>query len=337
MENVSNLSRPCDSYDIFAETIESGLTRPLVLLVQCIILLIGTVGNLLVLILIIKYKKLQTLSNSFVVALACADLDNCLLISCLHLAVIVDPYVVNDNSFICIFMTLEPIAMTSLSFLSLASLTTERFIAVYFPFEHLRWVNKRSVGVTITLSAIYALLVGFSPVFIMPHPISFFVQSTKSQYMEYSTAANLFIFYGVWIPAILVILISYGLISRAALKQAKKLPTFKNKGIRVRGNKLAVSVIKSVKVFIIIALGMTLIWVPYILFTTIFILHPNASEMVWLPLIIIILTNLGRGISAANPWIFVLRNKTFFECLKQLFSPRKNTVSQKTMMSQTRT
>ena len=324
MENWTNASEPLDS-NIFDETIEAGPTRPLVVLAQCTILLFGTAGNLLVLILMIKNKKLQTLSNSFVVALALADLDNCLLISCIHLLIIVAPNIANENKVICIFISLEPVAMTCLSFLSLASLTTERFIAVYFPFEHLRWVNRRSVGVTITLCGIYAFLVGFSPSFNISDPMAFNLRLVTCQGIRFSITACLYIFYGVWLPAISVIVISYGLISKAALKQAKRLPVMK---IKDKAYKHALNVSKSVKVFIVIALGMSLIWVPYILFSTIFLLHPKATEMPWLHLIIIILNNLGRGMSAVNPWIFVLRNKSFHECLKELTTRnRKSNVS----------
>ena len=52
-------------------------TTSIVIVISCLVMLVGTAGNTLVLILVAKFKQLRTYSNAFVVLLAVADLNVC--------------------------------------------------------------------------------------------------------------------------------------------------------------------------------------------------------------------------------------------------------------------
>ena len=107
--------------------------------------------------------------------------------------------------------------------------------------------------------------------------------------------------------------ILYGLITRAAVKQVKQINALSS-----QSGQNAASVLKSVKVFSHIALIMMFIWVPDIIVITVFFVCPSGCYRQTLINIMVILYTLGNSLSAVNPWIYVLRNKSFRDCFDAL-------------------
>ena len=291
-------------------------TTMIVIVISCLVMLVGTAGNTLVLILVAKFKQLRTYSNAFVVVLAVADLNVCTLVMMLQIRMMVDPTSfledAGSNRFICVVLFLEPYEITGASLLALAGLTTERFIAVYFPFQHERWINKKSVTFILILSSLYAIIAGFSPAYNIPN-LNMGTSLTMCPGIKMTTPTMLFTLYGVWIPALLTMTVLYGLITRAAVKQVRQI-----NALSPQSGQNAASVLKSVKVFSHIALIMMFIWVPDIIVITVFFVCPSGCYRETLINIMVILYTLGNSLSAVNPWIYVLRNKSFRDCFDAL-------------------
>ena len=303
----------------------SVFTMKWILIVICFTVLIsGTVGNVLVLILVAKYKQLRTISNAFVVVLAVTDLNACVVVTSAQILMLLSPeeYVLKleNNIVLCILLMVEPYGIIGASLLSLACLAVERCIAVYFPFHHSRWLNKTSVSITIASIFIYAAVSAFLPVFNFRF-MDIGVKWLVCPNVKLTTPSLLFTLYGVWVPALVTIVVSYGLICSAAYKQAKQINITISNDRSNTSN--AANVMKSIKVFAIIALCIVLDRVPKIITFT--LLFTGATEKAYSALFIAMLTfyTIGNGLSAFNPWFYVLRNKTFKYCFDNMFAACK--------------
>ena len=308
-------------------------TSIIVIVISCLVMLVGTAGNMLVLILVAKFKQLRTYSNAFVVVLAVADLNVCTLVMILQIRMMMDPISfledAGNNRYLCALLFLEPYGTTGASLLALAGLTTERFIAVYFPFQHPKWINMKSVSTVIIISSAYAIIAGFSPAYSVTN---IGISLTLCPGITMTTPTMLFTLYGVWMPALLTMTILYGLITRAAVKQVRQI-----NALSPQSGQNAASVLKSVKVFSHIALIMMFIWVPDIIVMTVFFVCSSGCYRQTLINIMVILYTLGNSLSAVNPWIYVLRNKSFRDAFDVLFSFCKRKTTEVRIVKQTDT
>lgn len=130
----------------------------------------GTVGNLLVCLVICRNEELQTGVNYFILSLSAADLTVCFIAQPTYVYYLNQPWSARN------FATFKLIAYITLhsSFLNLLSLTVNRLFALWFPFGYVIIMRGRNIAVIVTIvwlvSVIMAIAFSLSPVLKRPAP-----------------------------------------------------------------------------------------------------------------------------------------------------------------------
>ena len=325
MDASNNISSNLDSDTTFTlesyiSALDSQSLKYLTITLYSLVIVFGTFGNSLVLLLVGIYPNLRTLSNAFVVALAVADINTSIAIPMMKIILLTNPAAVmlqvRSNWMLCAIYFLEPLCLTAISLFSLAALSVDRFLAIFFPFRHPGWVTKKSVGVTIIGYYIYSLTSGLAPAYGFEAYAKVGPVFPVCPGVVYSANVLFFILYGVFTPPIITMMVFYGLISYTAFKQARQITAIET----TSRSTSAVNIYKSIKVFTLISVLMCLVWGPYIVFTCLMFVYAGFHSSGWMLKVTMILALLGPAMSAANPWIYVLRNNDFYKSLKNLLS-----------------
>ena len=130
----------------------------------------GTVGNLLVCLVIYRNEELQTGVNYFILSLSAADLTVCSIAEPTYV------YYLNQKWNGQNFETFKLIAYITLhsSFLNLLSLTVNRLFALWFPFGYVIVMRGRNIAVIVSViwlvSVVMAIAFSLSPVLKRPAP-----------------------------------------------------------------------------------------------------------------------------------------------------------------------
>lgn len=120
----------------------------------------SVVGNLLVIVVFIRYQVLRTITNYYVISLAIADLLVGLvgIPSALFTAVGLP-----HNFHACLFMTSVLMLLCTGSIFSLVAVTIDRFWAIFYPLTYHGGMTHRRALVTITACWVLASLIGVLP------------------------------------------------------------------------------------------------------------------------------------------------------------------------------
>ena len=110
-------------------------------------------GNSLTVIAVLKFPKMRTITNKFIVSLAIADL---LVGLCMpyHITIHLLPEVVGGWTQ-CMIRSVPQMIALGASVFSLALNAVDRYIAILFPFEHISVVTHRRCNISICVSWLY--------------------------------------------------------------------------------------------------------------------------------------------------------------------------------------
>ena len=112
------------------------------------------IGNLLTIIVIIKYNQMRTFTNAFVLTLAIADFSVGLTFMVFRAAVMIDQSLKTETLF-CLFVVFTHQYLLCIQLLSLTAVATERYIAIIHPYKHVYLIVKQRV--TTVLDCIWGI------------------------------------------------------------------------------------------------------------------------------------------------------------------------------------
>ncbi|EDW14350.1 uncharacterized protein LOC6572783 isoform X2 [Drosophila mojavensis] len=301
---------------------------------EVLVAIISIIGNLMVIIVFRRERKLRRRTNYYIVSLAMADfLVGSLGVPFAILASIGLP----KNLHACLFTVSLLVVLCTISIFCLVAVSVDRYWAILYPMAYSRNVRTRTAIVIISVCWLAGAIVGFLPLFgwhaDVPHDQTcLFVEVMDYNYL-------VFLYFATIITPALLMLAFYTHIYRVIIKQVRQIVTMNpasdlsrrsstaqmqvtttGRGghtgtmLRVLGAARKRDV-KATQNLSIIVLFFMICWIPLYTINCIKAFCPNCYVHPKLTLFCIILSHLN---SAVNPVLYAYHLKDFRLALKNL-------------------
>ncbi|KAH3859191.1 adenosine receptor A1-like [Dreissena polymorpha] len=284
---------------------------------EAIIGAVTCLGNGLVIVAVLRNRRLQTVTNCFIVSLAIADFV---------VGVVVAPiaaltYIGIPHDFLgCVFMNSIVVAFTQVSIFNLLAVAFERFFAIKHPFEYHKYLTiHRAIYINVIVSVI-GLLFGMIPVFgwnlrseMTDKWKCNFVTTVDMNYVVY------FHFFGCIVTPLLIIVGIYIYIFQVVRKQMSQIvaleiaaPSQSKSTVKSKFKRE----IKAAKSLALVILLFALCWIPiHVLNTISLTCGPSCLYPTELLLFTILLSHAN---SAFNPILYAYGNSNFKQAFMKM-------------------
>ncbi|XP_033633098.1 octopamine receptor-like [Asterias rubens] len=296
--------------------------------------LAAVIGNLLVIIAIVRSPTLHTIASVFVFNLALADEAVASLVMTLDVVYRFQGTWSWGHAVCQVWMSTDVLSCSA-SILTLCSIAVDRYIAIAHPFLYQGSMTKtKAVLVTSLVWAVAFILSVLPMAFRWHEPVGFEQQSDQCILTfnpAFSIISSIVSFY---VPFVIMV-ITYGLIYRVASRQSAKIKmnAVHARVIRItRCTSLSVRVQEPVKyhqkardnkaaVTLGIIMGCFVIcWLPFFIGNIINPLCNNCIDIAYTKAF----TWLGYSNSALNPFLYVMFNREIRGAFRQLYTPCLN-------------
>ncbi|XP_074416230.1 adenosine receptor A1 [Sinocyclocheilus rhinocerous] len=283
------------------------------MIAELVIALLSTVGNLLVCVAVGLNRKLQTVTNYFLVSLAVADI--CVGSLAIPCAIMTDLGIPRHNLYLCLLMLSVLIMLTQSSIFSLLAVAIERYIAIFMPFQYHRLMTPRNAVLVLCFTWTLAFLIGLVPLmgWHKPPPESgycFFVLVVDMTYMVY------FNFFACVLTPLVVMFLIYAQIFVTVKRQMRRIAAERGSAANTEGTTKMKKEMKMATSLFLVLFLFTSCWIPLHIINCFLLLCPSCPVPLPLLLTAIILSHAN---SAVNPFLYAYKMKTFRNAFKAIF------------------
>lgn len=187
-----------------------------------VIMLVALGGNLLILAAIYIDKTLQTITNAFIINLACADL----LLSIIGMPFTLASSITYDWIFGDTWCKVNGMANSLFciaSILTLAAVSIDRYCAILYPFKYAAWITNRVAAGMIFYIWFHALLMACLPLTSWSRYTFIRSESICTVQWEFSISFTIFLFSVCFFLPLGVMMVTYLRIFRTARQQSRKI------------------------------------------------------------------------------------------------------------------
>ncbi|XP_050406232.1 adenosine receptor A2b isoform X2 [Patella vulgata] len=267
-------------------------------------------SNILVIVAVKRFKRLQIPTNYFLVSLSAADIFIALVIPFFMAVEVLQGDI--RNVYICLSPNRVLVMACGVSILTLAIVAYDRYTALLQPLEYINIMTVRKIVSLVALSWAYSAAISWLPLFVDWHDgiDQYNVCSFK---LLYSNAHILFLGV-VFGPACVVIFFCYSRIYAVAKYHARAIAAVETS---IRHNLELSYIMKDTKCAKTLGLviGVFLcLWLPYLAFLVIDMwLEQPVNE--WLRNYLALLAFLNSGL---NPWVYAFKNNEFRAAFRRI-------------------
>ncbi|XP_006823064.1 adenosine receptor A2a-like [Saccoglossus kowalevskii] len=267
------------------------------LVTEITIAVLAVFGNGLVMWVIFKYKRMQTITNLFILSLAVADF----LVGLLAIPfAIMTSRGIPSNFQGCLFMLSFLLWLCTSSTYSLIGVSVDRYLAIAHSLRYHTIMTTKSAVVMITISWLVAGIIGTLPLMGWnkgrpSEPQCLFMEVIHMEYMFFN-----FIF-AILVPLV-VMLVIYGSIYHAAKKQIRSIAALEVGLPQTNSRRRTKKELKAVKSLAVIFIVFMVCWFPIYILNTIFLFCPTGCDVPLELLLFAIL--LSHSNSAVNPFLY---------------------------------
>ncbi|KAM4036104.1 beta-2 adrenergic receptor [Anomaloglossus baeobatrachus] len=328
LSNVTDGGDPSGRQGGLSDLWMIGLGAVMALIVSVIVF-----GNILVILAIAKFQRLQTVTNYFIMSLACADLVMGLIVVPLGASVILRGTWEFGNVS-CEFFTSVDILCVTASIETLCVIAVDRYFAITSPFRYQSLLTKCKARIVILLVWVVSILTSFLPINMHwyrtedPKALACYKLDTCCYFYTnpaYAISSSIISFY---LPLVVMIFV-YFRVFQEAKKQLKKIDKcegrFHNqqdangKVVSRRTSKFCLKEHKALKTLGIIMGTFTLCWLPFFIVNIVQVIYKDAvSDEVYT-----FLNWVGYVNSAFNPLIYC-RSPDFRYAFQELLCMKKS-------------
>lgn len=272
-----------------------------------VILILGTIfGNTLVIAAFSRYERIRTVTNYFLVSLACTDLCVALFSMPVWVAYLLTgpAWVLGEG--LSRVWTMVDILIGTASIMNLMVISFDRVLCIKYPLRYNVWMTTRKVTVIISSVWLYSIGVAVSSFTLYHKPI-------------FNLIATVVCF---CIP-LLVITIAYSIVFRAALHQMKQIHANTPAQYPRRHDRF-LKELKAAKTLAVVVGAFVICWLPFIIINTIYSFCDPQSCPAVKPEVILVTKWMHYGNSLLNPIIYTFMNYDFRRAFKALLFSRNS-------------
>ncbi|XP_037732337.1 uncharacterized protein LOC119563150 isoform X1 [Drosophila subpulchrella] len=302
---------------------------------EVLVAIVSIIGNVLVIIVFRRERKLRRRTNYYIVSLAMADL----LVGCLGIPfAILASIGLPRNLHACLFTVSLLVVLCTISIFCLVAVSVDRYWAILYPMAYSRNVRTRTAIFIISMCWVAGTIVGFLPLFGWYNTeFKYDEECLFVEVMDYNYLV--FLYFATIITPALLMLGFYTHIYRVIIKQVRQIVTMNPASDLSRRSSAAVVQVttpgraghtgtmlrvlgaarkrdvKATQNLSIIVLFFMICWIPLYTINCIKAFCPTCYVAPRLTLFCIILSHLN---SAVNPVLYAYHLKDFRAALKNL-------------------